>query len=817
MPVRTEQIQDYSEHFLIISKEKTLADAQTMLKDMNLATENGTSKHFSEDFARDWYFVVVFERGKSYGIARIEDIISIAKGLPEHLQLASLQFHPTTIISAQHDIRACLDTLLLNPGLAYLVLDQEQEVIALLLNAEAKLFQPLISDSAHDNLIPFPLTDMLDPDPIAKLINTDRTTGGALGANDTCWLDQQTSTSELEEAQVIDPPKLAPPQVTARKPSYINFGFQDITYSNTIKDLPLHQGFEGGHSYRLTVSIRLNADPRFNKDKKQEPIERPSDTTIDLDVALFVRQPTLLRIIDEPLSRLTWATNGCSTKDAVFTLKTEQVAIEQKPTIDIFIYYKLQVLYLACLQITLKPDGELWCEDQVAINWETPSEDRDLMHLLSTQFDILHDFTPRGLNLAVQKHAENNEYLITVFIGQIALPHRISLPVANLSDLLSTVRKKMENLCNDKLYQKGGYSSKGEYSGDYRSNHVYDETGDPLVLETLPSESFESFCQAMAEAGSELCCALFNRSDAGRHIHALIRQTLQEGDIVQIWIDRNANEFVYPWCWLYDEILDQSHSCSVDPKLFWGYRYIIEQRPQFDKLLELKPSELTSKQSPNLKMRIGTFNFEPETVNQKHFFENARKRSGKQLQYKFSDDDRDWQEYLKHCNADVLYFFSHGHSSESLAENTPTSIQLGNGDLSLNELESAIDLNRSSPMVFLNICESAQIFPERAESLVKTFITKGARTVIGTEIPMLPAFADLLSRQFFEKLFYETTVSGQVISSGRILFDLRRQFFDMKNPIGFAYTLYGDATTHLALPLSKTEGTNQYPSSSQLS
>ena len=95
------------------------------------------------------------------------------------------------------------------------------------------------------------------------------------------------------------------------------------------------------------------------------------------------------------------------------------------------------------------------------------------------------------------------------------------------------------------------------------------------------------------------------------------------------------------------------------------------------------------------------------------------------------------------------------------------------------------------------MCESAQIFPHISEGLIDVFLKRGARGVIGTEIPMIDAFADLFSRQFFEGLFYKHNDYDKPDSIGKVLFKLRRKFLDMGNPLGFAYTYFGDSTIHL--------------------
>jgi hypothetical protein len=103
------------------------------------------------------------------------------------------------------------------------------------------------------------------------------------------------------------------------------------------------------------------------------------------------------------------------------------------------------------------------------------------------------------------------------------------------------------------------------------------------------------------------------------------------------------------------------------------------------------------------------------------------------------------------------------------------------------------------PLVFLNMCESAEFYPGATDNFVDVFLEHGAGGVVGTEIPMMTVFGDLMARRFFELYLSADSdkdgTEGQAI--GRVLWLLRRQFLDRGNPLAFAYTHYGDATLKL--------------------
>jgi len=96
-----------------------------------------------------------------------------------------------------------------------------------------------------------------------------------------------------------------------------------------------------------------------------------------------------------------------------------------------------------------------------------------------------------------------------------------------------------------------------------------------------------------------------------------------------------------------------------------------------------------------------------------------------------------------------------------------------------------------APLVFLNMCESAQVLPSLSGGFIPFFLKHGARGVIGTECPMTSTFADPFARDFFRRF-----LKAQPL--GKILWELRRAYLDKGNPLGLAYTLYGDADTKLS-------------------
>jgi hypothetical protein len=191
-------------------------------------------------------------------------------------------------------------------------------------------------------------------------------------------------------------------------------------------------------------------------------------------------------------------------------------------------------------------------------------------------------------------------------------------------------------------------------------------------------------------------------------------------------------------------------------------------------------------------------------------------------------DADDCYALLDDCDAHILYFYTHGYTRhrqadigveenlqlftsryERLKEDDPRRelwkflyesvkqdkfepdrswIELTYGRLYLDELYDDITRKLGSrPLVFLNMCESAQITPSLSDSFIHFFINRGAKGVIGTECPMTVEFAHPFSEKFLGDLLAGETV-------GNALLNARHYFMKLKNPLGLAYTLFGSAT-----------------------
>ncbi len=111
------------------------------------------------------------------------------------------------------------------------------------------------------------------------------------------------------------------------------------------------------------------------------------------------------------------------------------------------------------------------------------------------------------------------------------------------------------------------------------------------------------------------------------------------------------------------------------------------------------------------------------------------------------------------------------------------------------EAQSARQRLTDAPIVFLNTCESAQIWNAVDGSFVGFFLDRGARTVLGTEATIPIVLADEFGRAVLESLLDGDSV-GEAVKKARLAL-LR----DHRNPLGLCYCVYGAADARLIAPM----------------
>lgn len=296
-----------------------------------------------------------------------------------------------------------------------------------------------------------------------------------------------------------------------------------------------------------------------------------------------------------------------------------------------------------------------------------------------------------------------------------------------------------------------------------------------------------------------------------------------EGDRIQISYAADYGDFIFPWSILHPPVLKET---PVDPLRFWGARYQLEQvtkGPKKDRIDDRPINVLFALDS--------SFGDAPS---QKKMFEDYQAAAkGEMVVSSPISDRKALEEYLiRDPAAHLLYFYCHGYAAtrpgvlnadgvktlkqmiegiraksgdgdspsadalEKLMELTSKMageswIYLGDAEIKEVELRLLRFFARRRPIVFLNMCQSADLVPSMSSGLVHLFLDHNASAVVGTESPMTGVFADAFAKKVLDRLF-----AGDNI--GVSLWKARRYFLTTgRNPLGLAYTLYGRADANL--------------------
>lgn len=234
----------------------------------------------------------------------------------------------------------------------------------------------------------------------------------------------------------------------------------------------------------------------------------------------------------------------------------------------------------------------------------------------------------------------------------------------------------------------------------------------------------------------------------------------------------------------------QSDTTVICPSAFWGYRYAIEQLPCW-----------VGNESPNpLSLLFSVSNSKPLLLNL-NVWRNFTLWKGhlKKLKDAGTIDPviaEDLNTVINTWNSrsrelDILYFYTHGGT-----EYREPYLEVSDGRITSNTLESTLGTLEHNPLVFLNGCATGDYGPQSFVSLIDDFRSAGASGVIGTECGIPELFAEEYATKLFTRLF-----SGERL--GQAMLELRREFLNAyKNPLALVYSLYASNEISLARPVT---------------
>jgi hypothetical protein len=601
--------------------------------------------------------------------------------------------------------------------------------------------------------------------------------------------------------------EIAPEARPEKGPRFTNLWFTDGAGQILSKSSPLTLQ----KSYRLNVNIGQLRKESITRGE-QPPILEPAPETQEgttLYVSLFGDEDDF--DIPEPTRSLLLPPWGDSLPVAfAVTPKRRTFGPDDKVTLDVHIYYRCNLVQSWRVRAEVVPVGQ---PTQSA----SPQE-AALLAARTKDYMALEAIGPRHLSLTIDKAPDGSYRFDLIVAGdewadEVRLSCRIRLRREDLTHLITKARRQLYNIAHLPDYR-------GRVSGTPRA--------------------YQQSMAALASVGRQLYLKLFRpreRDSSG----AAVAQWIAQGNLKpdsKIQIIDQAGDFVFPWALIYDR--NPWDSKGVVPEGFWGIRYQIELLTErlVERYREIKPEIETEQVS----IGVGLYDGLPGAAEQRAFFERLEKVAGLQVKADLFNAAPRLRQALQAADQHLLYFFCHGFTErmaadiqidddliagfkvwyKSLPQEQQGQIQdaMAHDDALFDVADSWLQLTRGTapltmmedtllaadarfgngPLVFLNMCESAQVLPSLSDGFIPFFIDYGARGVIGTECPMTSTFANPFGLEFFRRFF-----QGQAV--GKILLDLRRAFLNMGtdqegrpvgNPLGLAYTLYCDADVCLA-------------------
>ena len=608
--------------------------------------------------------------------------------------------------------------------------------------------------------------------------------------------------------------KLEAASAADSRPRYADPAFYS-DYPDDKKPVPEGQRLVADTWYGLRVSVRREPEGIPSADGKREAIREPRR---DHPVTLIVTAEGDGFEIEEPVTTLVLPPSGDTAEPARFRVRPLEKTVDPRALAAIRLNLYYAFFLLAVVTVEAEVVGKFDDPAPSAPGLKNPITLRE--NRLTQDVPDFDHMVPRDMNIKIRK--TGNSLLFRFILGngtdgKIIFPAPVRLDTADLEDLLNTTRTCLAGIAMDETF-------------------ATQLEGDPSVYKKILRE--------LAGIGRDLWTKLFlQKKDSALSVVGkwLKENPLPDNSLIQVSFEDRESNFVFPWALLYDRPLPEDDYSVPDVMGFWGMRYCIEQMVygiRHDGDTEIHPV-------PDLRIGFMLWDQFSNADDQVKMFQSFAEKGLAPIRVSQPpiDDADECHALLKDCPCHILYFYAHGFTRQkrttpgpdmdlqpflrffqtlydSLKDDDPRKeplrsqyesikkgqfetrrswIELTYKKLYLNALYGD-DLPKlpMKPIVFLNLCESAQILPTLSDSFIDYFIQQGALCVIGTECPMTIQFAHPFSEKFFQEF-----LSGE--SVGMAALRARRFFLKVNNPLGLAYTLFGSSTLRFDKPLISPE------------
>jgi HEAT repeat protein len=553
-----------------------------------------------------------------------------------------------------------------------------------------------------------------------------------------------------------------------------------------------------GHEYTLEVAIRRERFGIAAATPAPRAVLNPRRTTETLKIFVVVRLLHGPATITEPVQAVDWPYDADSSSAFFRLILPDRLSKPEEATVEVRLFHEnLDLLDVVNLYFFVIADRETDVLPS-CIDWPRSS---------NAEPRLDPDTAIRKLNIRIRPAVEGYE-LEFIFLRpdrEISLPVERHVTPGDLEILLTKVRDFWTEL------------SITNYENQL----------------SVTLATWNRYLVRLYELGAEAWEILFGSRGGGQKgASETIGDLLAEMDVVagthvQITYEKGITGFVFPWSILYPFT---DRGAAVDPFLFWGAKYQIEQVWEGGSHdgLETEPVGVAVIIDP------GFGEVQPEIEMFEAFKANASGRL--EIGAPIANRQGLFTTLNNSPSHHFYYFFCHGYAPagpplmrrdsvrllrESIEALPPLGqkvwdkllaltakmadeawIFIGDAQITESELRRTWGkFNQRRPILFLNMCQSAAVVPSNTRGLLRMFREGDAAALIGTESPMTSVFAHAFARELLKHLF-----GGEDL--GTALWLARRHFLanEVRNPLGLAYTLYGRATAKLGMsPLVAAE------------
>ncbi len=430
-------------------------------------------------------------------------------------------------------------------------------------------------------------------------------------------------------------------------------------------------------------------------------------------------------------------------------------------------------------------------------------------------------FQHRTVNIFTNENADGSHRVILVGVDgdpQKDVVYHNILGQSEISALLKNSREALHNTHREAIWN----DTKTKITGWKPLFNTING-----VTHAKDRAAFIADLKVLAPLGRQMWTALFN--GLGDSLRALNDKLAHGEASIQIGrADDAQNRLFYLWNLIYDIDLDitkpgqwvpckvldnwkpgthfdqsQTADCpysethkrnTICPYGFWGFKHIIEQ--PFSRKDRSMQSKISPSTDGKLEMVAGYYKKMAAWPN--HLVE-LKKRLKLDILDEASKDDL--LNDLARIDSELVYFFCHGLRGDIPGTSLwMPYLTIGDDEeIQLEELNSwlgklpAGHWEKTSPLVFINGCHTAEVSPQALADFVKFFIGANASGVIGTEVTVADTLAAEVGELFFS-YFFDKVKGGDV---GHAIRSMRFDFLSKGSVMGLAYTPYCSADLYL--------------------